>query len=213
MPRFMSTPAAGINPVAQNVIRFLARTVVLIVACGFAATAARAAELRAGAAKVDITHPDQPVNGPLFAKALLLTDGEKSAALVTLDVVAIGEIGYIKNDFLPRLRQRIESELHIPPQHVIVNASHCHGIPCDDALDRTFQAVKDASQQLVPVRVGAGSGHEDRVSENRRLKLKSGREADVRHAYSLPPDEEVAEAGPIDPQIGLLRLDAIESDW
>lgn len=206
----MSTPAAGINPVAQNVIRFLARTVVLIVACGFAATAARAAELRAGAAKVDITHPDQPVNGPLFAKALLLTDGEKSAALVTLDVVAIGEIGYIKNDFLPRLRQRIESELHIPPQHVIVNASHCHGIPCDDALDRTFQAVKDASQQLVPVRVGAGSGHEDRVSENRRLKLKSGREADVRHAYSLPPDEEVAEAGPIDPQIGLLRLDALD---
>jgi hypothetical protein len=62
----------------------------------------------------------------------------------------------------------------------------------------------------VPVRIGAGAGHEDRVSENRRLKLKSGNEADVRHAYSLPPDEEVAEAGPIDPQIGLLRLDALD---
>ena len=43
--------------------------------------------------------------------------------------------------------------------------------------------------------------------ENRRLKLKNGREADVRHAYSLPPDEEVAEVGPIDPEIGILRLD------
>lgn len=43
--------------------------------------------------------------------------------------------------------------------------------------------------------------------ENRRLKLKSGREADVRHAYALPPDEEVAETGPIDPQIGILRID------
>src|SRR5262249_27430936 len=30
---------------------------------------------------------------------------------------------------------------------------------------------------------------------------------DVRHAYALPPDEEVAGVGPIDPQIGLLRLD------
>jgi hypothetical protein len=43
--------------------------------------------------------------------------------------------------------------------------------------------------------------------ENRRLKLKNGKELDVRHAYSLPPDEEVAEVGPVDPQIGVLRLD------
>src|SRR5262249_55078912 len=46
-----------------------------------------------------------------------------------------------------------------------------------------------------------------RVSENRRLKLKSGKEAGVRHAYSLPPDDEVVGVGPIDPQIGVLRLD------
>src|SRR5205823_4804105 len=44
-------------------------------------------------------------------------------------------------------------------------------------------------------------------SENRRLKLKNGKEVDVRHAYSMPPDEEVAEIGPIDPQIGILRVD------
>ena len=43
--------------------------------------------------------------------------------------------------------------------------------------------------------------------ENRRLKLKDGREVDVRHAYSLPPDDEVAEVGPVDPEIGVLRLD------
>jgi hypothetical protein len=43
--------------------------------------------------------------------------------------------------------------------------------------------------------------------ENRRLKLKDGREIDIRHAYSLPPDEEVAAVGPIDPDIGVLRLD------
>ena len=60
---------------------------------------------------------------------------------------------------------------------------------------------------MVPVTAGVGTGHEDRIMENRRLKLKNGREADVRRAYSLPPDEQIAEVGPVDPQIGILRLD------
>jgi hypothetical protein len=56
------------------------------------------------------------------------------------------------------------------------------------------------------VTIGVGTGYEDRISENRRLRLKTGKEADVRHAYALPPDEEVASVGPIDPEIGILRL-------
>lgn len=181
----------------------------LLALCTATAGRLNAAELRAGAAKVDISSLDAgPVSGPLFAKALILTNGETTVALVTLDVVSLGEIGYIPNDFLPKLRARIERELLIPPAHVLVNASHCHGVPCSDVLERTFAAVKSAGERLVPVRVGVGSGHEDRIQENRRLKLKSGREADVRHAYALPPDEEIAEVGPIDPQIGILRLDA-----
>ena len=78
---------------------------------------------------------------------------------------------------------------------------------CADVDQRTVQAVKEAWQNMVPVNVGAGVGHEDRIMENRRLKLKNGKEADVRHAYSLPPDEEVAGVGPVDPEIGVLRLD------
>ncbi len=70
--------------------------------------------------------------------------------------------------------------------------------------------MKAAAANLVPVKVGTGVGTETRVSENRRLKLKSGKEADVRHAYSLPPDDEVAGVGPIDPQIGVLRLDRLD---
>jgi hypothetical protein len=60
---------------------------------------------------------------------------------------------------------------------------------------------------LVPVKVGAGAGHEDRISENRRLKMKDGSEVDMRRAYSMPRDEDVVSGGPIDPQIGMLRLD------
>jgi hypothetical protein len=140
-------------------------------------------------------------------KALVLKRGPTTAVIVTVDAVAVGQIGYIGNDYLGKVRGRIQKELGIAPESVMVNASHCHAIPCADVDDKTVQAVKEAARNLVPVTVGVGVGYEDRVSENRRLKLKNGREVDVRHAYSLPPDEEIAEVGPIDPHIGILRLD------
>ncbi len=169
--------------------------------------AADSPQLQAGAAKVDVTHPDGLVNDRLYVKALVLKNGDTKAAIVTVDAVAIGEIGGIGNEYLGNVRSRVEKELGIKPSNVMVNASHCHGVVCKDIEDRTFQAVKQATEKLVPVKVGVGFGHEDRVMENRRLKLKNGKEIDVRHAYSLPPDEEVAEVGPIDPEIGVLRLD------
>lgn len=169
---------------------------------------AEAAELLAGAAKVDITSTEAgPANDRLYVKALVIKRGDTTFAIITLDAVAIGEIGPISNAYLPAVRARLEKELGVAPANTLVNASHCHGIVCADVDQRTFQAVQQALQNLVPVNVGAGVGHEDRIMENRRLRLKSGRELDVRHAYSLPPDEEVAAIGPVDPEIGILRLD------
>lgn len=165
-------------------------------------------QLLAGVAKVDITSKQTlPANDPLYAKALVLKSDTTTAVLVTVDAVAVGEIGPIKNDYLGKVRARLQKELAIAPENLIVNASHCHGIVCADVDDKTVQAVREAARHLVPVQVGVGVGHENRIMENRRLKLKSGKEADVRHAYALPPDDEVAAVGPIDPQIGVLRLD------
>lgn len=197
----------GATSATQHTCRVIIATI--LVGIGPLATReAHTAQLRAGTAKVEITDREAgPVNDPLFVKALVLKSETTTAVLITVDAVAIGEIGRIKNDYLPKVRSRLEKEFGIVPAHVLVNASHCHGIVCADVDERTFQAVKRASQNMVPVKVGAGLGHEDRIMENRRLKLKSGREADVRHAYPLPPDDEVAEIGPVDPQIGLLRLD------
>lgn len=170
--------------------------------------AAAAAQLRAGVAKADITNTQAgPVNDPLYVKSLVLQDDATTAAIITVDAVAIGEIGPIGNDYLASVRSRLEKELNIKPASVLIHASHCHGAVCADVAQRTFLAVKEASQNMVPVNVGAGAGREDRIMENRRLKLQSGAEADCRHAYSLPPDEEVAEVGPVDPEIGILRLD------
>ncbi len=171
--------------------------------------AAEAAQLQAGVAKVDITDRTVPVNDPLYAKALVLRDGDTTAAIITVDAVAIGQLGRIKNDFLPNVRAQLQKELNIAPSHVLINASHCHGIVCADVEQRTVQAVKDAYRNLVPVKVGAGRGHENRIMENRRLWLKDGSETDVRHAYSLAPDDQIVRIGPTDPDIGLLRLDRL----
>ena len=208
IPRLRSV--TGACSTFSNMLRRLLCIGLLVGGSAVAFRSTHAAELSAGTAKVDITRREAgPVNDPLYVKSLVMKSKETMAVLITVDAVAIGEIGYIKNDYLPTLLGRLEKELGISANQVLVNASHCHGVVCSDVGERTFQAVKKALQQLTPVTVGAGVGHEDRIMENRRLKLKSGMTVDVRHAYSLPPDDEIAEVGPVDPQIGVLRLDRL----
>jgi len=173
-----------------------------------------AVPLRAGVARSDITVGAEAVevNDPLYAKALVLDDGATRVAIIAMDVVAIGGIGEVADDFLPKLRSRIERELHIPGPNVLVNASHTHPpgrLLCDDVeqVERTFDAVRRAAENLTPVKVGSGRGHEDRIQINRTLRLKNGQRWTIRQAYPCPPDDEVAEPGPIDPEIGILRID------
>ena len=180
----------------------------LATAFGLGSSVGSAAELRAGVAKVDITDRSLPlVNDPLYAKALVVKSETATVVLITVDAVAIGEIGRIGNDFLSTVRAQLQTELGIPPSSVLINASHCHGVVRADTAALTIQAVRQAWQGLVPVSVGAGVDQENRISENRRLKMNDGSEVDMRRAYSMPRDDEVAGVGPIDPQIGLLRID------
>ena len=161
----------------------------------------------AGVAKIDVTDRTGPVNDPSFAKALVLKRGDTTVVLITVDAVAIGEIGRIGNGFLANVRGELEKDLGIPPASVVINASHCHGIVRADLQPLVVQVVKEAAKNLVPVQAAAGCGSESRISENRRMMLKDGTQVDMRRAYSMPRDEEVASVGPIDPQVGLLRLD------
>lgn len=166
-----------------------------------------ATTLRAGVARVEITdHAAGPVNDPSYVKALAISNGQTTAIIVTVDAVAIGGIGHIGNTYLPNVRAELQ-KLGLIPEHVLINASHCHSVVRGDADQLTVQAVKEAIAAMVPVRVGTGRGHEDRIMENRRLKMKDGSEVDMRRAYSMPKDEDVEAVGPIDPEIGLLRLD------
>ncbi len=182
------------------------------------------ATLLAGVAAVDITGTaDEQMDDPLYSsieaqrasdrlyvKALVLRTQAATAVVITIDAVAIEEIGSIRDDYLGKVRATLETDLQIDPTCVLVTASHCHGVVCSVVVERTIVAVRHARKQLVPVRVGVGEGHQDCIQENRRLHLKDGHVADVRHAYSLPPDEQIESVGPIDPQIGILRLDRVD---
>jgi hypothetical protein len=178
-------------------------------------------QLHAGAAKVDITNTsvlesDDPLyagidvarpNDRLYVKALVLKDAASTVVMVTVDAVAVAQIGTIGNDYLDKVRARLGVKFDLKPDRVMFNASHCHGVVCEDIVDRTVAAVEQAWEKMVPIRVGVGCGYEDRIMENRRLKLKNGHVADVRRAYALPANEEIADIGTVDPQIGVVRLD------
>ena len=88
----------------------------------FATAPLLAAPLRAGAAKVDITHPDHPTRpgDKLYAKALVLSDDATTTVLITVDAVSLGEIGYIKKEYLPNVRAALAKELKIKPENVQV---------------------------------------------------------------------------------------------
>jgi hypothetical protein len=154
--------------------------------------AAEANALRAGAAKVDITPKDlsglwmvwaQPFDGvhdPIYARAVVVDNGINIAAIVSTDLVEFG-------DSMP-LRERIQRELSIPADHIIISASHDHNAPRSGPItpgsssaegrpysppayiqfvdDSIVDAVKRAKASLQPARVGVGAGHAD-VNVNR----------------------------------------------
>jgi neutral ceramidase len=168
-----------------------------VAACAlvFVSSPMRAAEtnsLRAGAAKVDITPKDltglvsvwaKPFTGvhdPIFARAVVIDNGVNSAAIVSLDLVEFGDTTV--------LRQRIQRELGIPVEHIIISATHDHNAPRGGPLtpgtssaqgrpyspptyiqfvdDAIVQAVKNAKTALQPARVGVGRGRSD-INVNR----------------------------------------------
>lgn len=178
-------------------------------------------QLFAGKAQSDITAelPDEKINDPLYSKAIVMDDGRTRLAIITMDVTAIGgrDISHgllddVGEQFLPALRSRIERELNIPGRNVVVNASHTHPpgrMLCsdDEQLERTFDAVRRAAQNMFPVTIGTGSGHEDRLTLNRTLRMKDGSHWTIRHANPCPLDKDIAGLGPSDTELGVIRID------
>jgi len=165
--------------------------------------------LRAGAAKVDITPTEtkgvwvtghrREVDGardPLRAGVLVLDDGETKAAIITLDTIGAWE------ELVKPVREQIEKETGIPAANILITASHNHSAPGfvenmrwgAELIAKLTATTKEAAADLRPVSVGYG---EDRISFgiNRRKVI------DGRAVVSLNPD------GPNDPRVKVLRFD------
>jgi hypothetical protein len=171
-----------------------------------AVAVAEAASLRAGAAVQDITGEDPAVvvHDPLYAKALALDDGDTRAAIVCLD------LGGASSTLVANVRKRVQETVGIEGANVLITASHNHhtgGQLPSDLADRIVKAVSQACEELAPVKVGVGAGREDRIMMNRRLRLQNGKHWTIRRANPSPRDADVAALGPVDPEIGILRLD------
>lgn len=170
------------------------------------------AAIRAGISKANITKDNASVfvNDSLYAKVLVLDDNKTRIVIITVDIL------YVNNPFVNELKTKIENELKINRNNIIITASHAHWVQnqlADNCADRIVKAVKEASAKLVPVKIGSGAGIEERITMNRRLLLEDGMEWTIRRATPEPRDELIKNiAGPFDPEIGILRIDKINGE-
>jgi neutral ceramidase len=162
---------------------------------------------------------------PLQAKALVLRQGEHRGALVFCDLVSIAL------DVSAKARELAEGQTGIPAGHILVHATHSHtgplyqgamrdyfhaqaiaksGTDAREAVDysallsqRIADAVEQASRQLRPVALQAGTGRQRGLSFNRRFHMQDGT---VRFNPGKLNRDIIRPAGPIDPDVGMLLV-------
>lgn len=136
--------------------------------------------LMAGAAETIITSiKDRPdVYAELYARVLVLADGEKQLAIVTADY------GQFSLQYNGVLLDAIQGATGIPPEHVVINCSHTHNAPGVDGREMSevseawlatclAELVKDAVGKLEPATLRAGRAPVQ-VGYNRRIMNDEG---------------------------------------
>ncbi len=178
----------------------------------------------AGVAQTDITPPigsvmpggfhkriATGVHDPLHATALILSEGETTLSLVSLDALSVPA------SLVQAVRSAVADKCGIPPRNLLIAATHTHcGGPIANAFEcdadegyRSFvaeqivNAVVKAWEERTEAEVGIGVGHETRVAFNRRFVMRNGRHQT--HPGKGNPDI-VRPAGPTDPDVGVLAV-------
>ena len=186
--------------------------------------------LKAGAAKVDIT-PDYPVwlggnprdrksegvHDPILARALALEAPEGPFALLSLDLCVIPD------DMAHAARELIAERAGIPCERQVIACGHIHSAPSvhgsfcpresgyvEWLLPQLADVTKQAREAAAPARVGCDSGEEFTISEYRRFWLKDGRIA--MNWDSFTPEEVIGPAGVMDPEVGVVRINALNGE-
>jgi len=147
---------------------------------------------------------------PLYAKSIVVDNGQTKLAFVLLDIIAFG------HEDCDDVRQGIAQALQIPVAHVCVSCTHTHTGPgvkegfetpregafLDWAKPRMIDAAVQAAQSAVPAQVAWGIGEEARPQYNRRFHMRDG---SVRFNPGDPKNA-LRPAGPTDPTLPLLLL-------
>lgn len=126
------------------------------------AIAQEAPTLEVGAAKVDVTPmADQlpetmlGIHDPLYSRAIVIRDGDQTAALVTVDA------GGVPTELWAEVTAALETEHGIAPDNVMIAATHTHsalrGVR-EGYAGLIIQSVEEALNGLQPARMGFGTG-------------------------------------------------------
>lgn len=123
----------------------------------------QAFQVKAGASKINITPLKEElpsnylgINDSIYSRAIVIDNGSTSAALITVD------IGGFTDSSWERISKRIEEELGIPSQNVLLTATHTHSVPFrmggDKLEQQILESVRQARTKLRPARIGYGTG-------------------------------------------------------
>jgi hypothetical protein len=148
----------------------------------------------------------------LYAKAIVIHNGEVALALVVIDAL------YLRQIEVERIRHRIQQFVPITSDRVMISATHTHTGPpvrpgFDDSLnqsyldymvERTADAVIQAYGLMKPARIGCGRGFENDIAFNRRFFMKDG--SVKTNPGFLNPDLD-RPTGPTDPEVMVVRID------
>ncbi len=199
--------------------RFVLLALVLLLFC----LPGNAAVMKAGVAKVDITPPvgvqmwgyfnrlkgAEGTIDPLYARVLVLEAGDQRLAYVDLDLGRTFGPASIE-----RLRQAAKQSSGI--NCLIVQATHTHAGPVvmdvypsgtpaweTSALDKIEQAIQQAHEHAVPVRLGTGYG-KAYIGYNRRRLNPDGTVTMVWNNSAR------VATWPVDPTVSIMRIDQMD---
>ncbi len=196
-----------------------------------------AGEFKVGAAQVEITPPDgTPMAGyykfravggvldPIFAKAIVVEQDGARAALVVLDLAGT------TRPLVAAARKLIEQQCGLSGDRVMISATHTHTgpqLPRGSLMDEITKvstppgpqyvsalpgliakSVSDAFAALTPARASATVAKAEGISFNRRVIGKDGKCIWQPRKIDLSVERP---AGPVDPDLGLLVFDSVES--
>lgn len=159
------------------------------------------------------------VHDPLMARALVLESGDARAAMVACDLVGV------ERPTVEAARRLIQQQTGIPPEAVMISATHSHTGPlmrsrfleaadvesrrlADMYMDqlplKIADAVRVAASRLGPARASFGTGREPSLVFYRRFLMKDGT---VRfNPGKLNPDI-VRPTGEPDPDVHVVHFD------